>query len=120
MIAKDEKFLHAENEVLHRYWFANFFDLNYMYTLRKHAYSNILKISPPKTESFHVEILIFFILLSRNKKDYVYPCKPQFYYIKMGFKGQGVMCGGGGGGGGAKLYRYVFVMDVFLLLSYLP
>ena len=26
-------------------------------------------------------------VLSRNKKNNVYPCKPQFYYIKMGFKG---------------------------------
>ena len=25
--------------------------------------------------------------LSRNKKNIVYPCKPQFYYIKVGFKG---------------------------------
>ena len=29
--------------------------------LRKHAYSNILKISPPKTESFQIKILIFFL-----------------------------------------------------------
>ena len=83
-------------------------------TLRKHAYSNILKISPPKTESFHIKILIFFhispqnidcgyslelprrggsneypqsMFLSRSKKIIVYPCKPQFYYIKVGFKG---------------------------------
>ena len=72
--------------------------------LRKHAYSNILKISPPKTESFQIKILIFFIFLlkteqgrsseypqsmfsSRNKKNNVYPCKHQFYYIKAGFKG---------------------------------
>ena len=27
------------------------------------------------------------IILSRNKKNKVYPCKPQFYYIKVGFKG---------------------------------
>ena len=27
------------------------------------------------------------MFLSRNKKNYVYPCKPQFYYIKVGFKG---------------------------------
>ena len=26
------------------------------------------------------------MLLSRNKKNNVYPCKPQFYYIKVGFK----------------------------------
>ena len=25
--------------------------------------------------------------LSRNKENNVYPCKPQFYYIKVGFKG---------------------------------
>ena len=71
-------------------------------------------ISPPKTENFQIKILIFFIFLlksidcgysldpprqggsneypqsmflSRNKKNNVYPCKPQFYYIKVGFKG---------------------------------
>ena len=27
------------------------------------------------------------MFLSRNKKKYVYPCKAQFYYIKVGFKG---------------------------------
>ena len=28
-----------------------------------------------------------FMFLNRNKKNNVYPCKPQFYYIKVGFKG---------------------------------
>ena len=37
------------------------------------------------------------MFLSGNKKNNVYPCKPQFYYIKEGFKG-------------VKYYRYVFVM----------
>ena len=27
------------------------------------------------------------MFLSRNKKNNVYPFKPQFYYIKVGFKG---------------------------------
>ena len=27
------------------------------------------------------------MFLRRNKKNNVYPCKPQFYYIKVGFKG---------------------------------
>ena len=27
------------------------------------------------------------MFLSRNKKINVYPCKPQIYYIKVGFKG---------------------------------
>ena len=27
------------------------------------------------------------MFLSKDKKNKVYPCKPQFYYIKVGFKG---------------------------------
>ena len=27
------------------------------------------------------------MFLSRNKKNNIYPCKPQFHYIKVGFKG---------------------------------
>ena len=27
------------------------------------------------------------MFLSRNNKNNVYPCKPHFYYIKVGFKG---------------------------------
>ena len=38
------------------------------------------------------------MFLSRNKKNIVYPCKPQFYYIKGGLKE-------------SKLYRHVFVMQ---------
>ena len=39
------------------------------------------------------------MFLSKNKKNNVYPCKPQFYYIniKWGLRG-------------SKLYRRVFVM----------
>ena len=37
-----------------------------IFPLRKHTYSNILKISPPKTESFQIKILIFFIYLLKN------------------------------------------------------
>ena len=40
------------------------------------------------------------MFLSRNKKDNVYPCKPQFYYIKVGFKW-------------SKLYMRVFVISKF-------
>ena len=84
-------------------------------TLRKHAYSNTLKIF------YHKKLAIFRIknfdifhisaqnidcgyslepprrggsneypqsmFLSRNNKNSVYPFKPQFYYIKVGFKG---------------------------------
>ena len=85
-----------------------------LYSLRKQAYSNISKISPPKTENFQIKMSDIFhisaknidcgysleppprggsneypqyVFLSRNKKNDVYPCKPQFYYIKVGFKG---------------------------------
>ena len=37
------------------------------------------------------------MFLSRNKKNNVYPYKPQFYYLRVGFKG-------------SVLYRHVFVM----------
>ena len=82
--------------------------------LRKHAYSNILKNLPPKNENFKIKNYDIFhisvqnidrgyslepprrggsneypqsMFLSRNKKNNVYPCEPQFYYIKVGFKG---------------------------------
>ena len=31
------------------------------------------------------------MFLSRNKKNKVYPCKPQFYCIKVGFKGVSII-----------------------------
>ena len=31
------------------------------------------------------------MFLSRNKKNTVYPCKPQFYYINVGFKGVNII-----------------------------
>ena len=48
------------------------------------------------------------MFLSRNKKNNVYPCKPQIYYVKVGFKW-------------VKLYRHVFVMSrAETGLSYAP
>ena len=32
-----------------------------------------------------------FMFFSRNKKNNVYPCKSQFYYIKVGFKGVNII-----------------------------
>ena len=83
-------------------------------SLRKHAYSDILKILPPKNENCQIKNSDIFhtsaqnidcgyslepprrggsneypqsMFLSRNKKNNAYPCKLQFYYIKVGFKG---------------------------------
>ena len=36
------------------------------HALRKHTYSNILKISPPKTENFQIKTLIFFYISAQN------------------------------------------------------
>ena len=100
------------------------FPMHHKETLRKQAYSSILKILPPKnkrnsdknSDIIHISALILdcgyslelsqrgsfneyqqSIFLGRNKKNNVYPCKHQFYYIKVGFKG-------------SALYRHVFVM----------
>ena len=93
-------------------------------SLRKQAYSNIMKILPPKQCKFSDKKFWYFhisaqntdfgysleppwqggsneyphsMFLSRNKKNNVYPCKVQFSYIKMGFKG-------------VSLYRHVFLV----------
>ena len=82
--------------------------------LRKNAYSNILKILPPKNKKIQIKTSDIFpisaqnidcgyslepprrggsneypqsMFSSKNKENNVYPCKPQFYYIKVGFKG---------------------------------
>ena len=84
------------------------------YTLRKQAYSNVLKILPTKNENFQTKNSDIFhisapntdcgysleppqrgssneypqsMFLNGNKKNNVYPCKPQFNYLKVGFKG---------------------------------
>ena len=86
----------------------------FRFPLRKHSYSNMLQILSPKNENFQIKNSDIFhvsaqnidcgysiepprrggsneypqsMFLSRNKKNNVYPCKPQFYYIKVGFKG---------------------------------
>ena len=88
----------------------------YPFALRKHAYSNTLyiesfttknlKFSDKNSGIFHTSaqnIDCGYLLelppqgssnkypqsmfLSRNKKNNVYSCKHQFYYIKVGFKG---------------------------------
>ena len=41
-------------------------------------------LEPPRRGGSHEYQQSMF--LSRNKKKYVYPCKPQFYCIKVGFK----------------------------------
>ena len=70
-----------------------------------YSYTCIYKILPPKNENYPLKMLIFFIFLlkggsneypqsmflDRNKKNNDYPCKPQFYCIKVGFKGVNII-----------------------------
>ena len=51
-------------------------DLNLGMPLRKHAYSSILKILPPKNENFQIKILIFFHI-SAQSIDYGYLLEPE-------------------------------------------
>ena len=77
-----------------------------------------IEISRPKTENFQIKNSDIFLIsaqnidcgyslepprrggsneyqqsmfLSRDKKNNVYPCKPQVYYIKVGFKGVNII-----------------------------
>ena len=95
------------------------------FSLWKQAYSNILKVLQPKQENFQIKNSNIFhisaqnidcgyslempqwgssdeyqqsMFMSRNKKNNVYPCKPQFYYIKVRFKG----------------VKIIYYIDVFL------
>ena len=59
---------------------------------------------PQRGSSNEYQQSMFF---SRNKKNNAYPCKPQFYYIKVGFKGVKLYI---------YIYVYVFVMKFKLTL----
>ena len=95
-------------------WHSLDFSLTF-FALRKQAYSNILKILSPKNEKFQIIISDFFLNISAqnidcgyslkppkqggsneyhnihflciNKKNNVYPCKPECWCKKVRFKG---------------------------------
>ena len=51
---------------------------------------NTCNIYPCKLQFYYIKVGfkgVKIYVLSRNKKNNIYPCKPQFYYIKVGFKG---------------------------------
>ena len=82
---------------------------NSFYNISAYHYENTpiqiyCKFHLKKQKIFGWKTLIFFTFLlenidcgtheypqsmfsSKNKKNNVYPCKPQFYYVKVGFKG---------------------------------
>ena len=110
---KEEKYLSVYASYI-ELWYDKALPFVVPSALREQVYSNILKILPPKNESFLIKNSKNFhisaqnidcgyslepprrggskeypqsMFLSRNKKNNIYPCKPQFYYIKVGFKG---------------------------------
>ena len=96
-------FLNIFYTIFKRFVLREVYVIGSSYTLRKHAYSNILKSLPPKSENFQIKNSDIFHIsaqnigcgyslepprfLRRNKKNDIYLCKPQFYCITVGFKG---------------------------------
>ena len=84
-------------------WISDRKEFYRMLTLRKQAYLNILNISTTKKWKFSDKNSDIShtsgqnidypqsMFLGRNKKNNVYPCKPQFFYIKVGFKGVNII-----------------------------
>ena len=83
---------HYQNTPIQIYWKVNHRKIENFQTKN----SNIFRISaqnidcgyslePPRRGGSNEYPQSMF--LSRNKKNNVYPCKPQFYYINVGFKG---------------------------------
>ena len=81
-------------------------DVVTFYITKTRLFKYIENFNPPKNWKFSDEKLSYYLyfcskhrlwapvneypqsmFLSRYKKNNVYPCKPQFYYIKVGFKG---------------------------------
>ena len=54
-------------------------------------YSDIFHISAQNIDCGYSLELPRLMILSRNNKNNVYPCEPQFYYIKVGFKGVSII-----------------------------
>ena len=50
--------------------------------LSRNKKNNVYPCKPQFTNEYPQSMF-----LSRNKKNNVYPCKPQFYFIKVGFEG---------------------------------
>ena len=65
---KASKLIHAETNKIIIMVFLKFVSVIFKLknTLWKHAYSNILKTSPPKAQSFRIKILIIFIFLRKT------------------------------------------------------
>ena len=88
--------------------------MGYLWQKDDHYENTPIEISSPKTENFPIKSSDIFhisaknidrgysleplrrggsneypqsMFLSRNKKNNVYPCKPHFFYIKVGLKG---------------------------------
>ena len=48
-------------------------------------------LGPPRRGGSNEYPQSIYFFLSRNKKNNVYPCKAQFYYIKVEFKGVNII-----------------------------
>ena len=70
--------LHYENMPIQIYW--------KFYHLKQDIFQT------PKTQHFSDKKFWYLsYFCSKHKNNNVYPCKPQFYYIKVGFKGASII-----------------------------
>ena len=106
-IARAKKNQHNENKPIQYQYIEKFISKNWKFWDKKDWYFEI-----KKTDIFHISAQNIdcgcgyslelphlsssneyqqSMFLSRNKKNNVYPCKPQFYYIKVGFQGVNII-----------------------------
>ena len=84
--------IHYENTLIQIYWkfyyqkkrkFSDKKFCYFSYFCSKHRLWVLVRTASSSGSNEYPQSMFF----SRNKKNNVYPCKPQFYYIKVGFKG---------------------------------
>ena len=83
-INKVPNHLHYENTPIKKY---RKFHLQKLKTFR-YKNSDIFHIS---AQNIDCGTSTHNLCLSKNNKNNVHPCKPQFYYIKVGFKGVNII-----------------------------
>ena len=83
-ITKTRLFKYIENFTTQKNW--EFSDKNsYIFHISAQNRDCGYSLEPPRRGGSNEYPQSMF--LGRNKKNNIYPCKPQFYYIKVGFKG---------------------------------
>ena len=84
-IMETRLFKYIENVTSKNWKFSDIFFFFYIFHISAQNIDCGYSLEPPRRGGSNENPQSMF--LSRNKQNNVYPCKPQFYYIKVGFKG---------------------------------